>query len=102
MIENSKISESVILLQFLVVYETQDLKTKKKTERKRPKANKIISQGSDISNVIGSDQKVAPYQLVAFKGMTSKSDSLPNGARIITPKGSMNTGNFGKTLLFVE
>ena len=25
-----------------------------------------INQGSDVSNFIGSDQKVAPYQLVVF------------------------------------
>ena len=41
-------------------------KNQKENRKKGPKANKIISQGSDISNVIGSDQKVAPYQLVAF------------------------------------
>ena len=34
------------------------------------------SQGSDISNFIESDQKVAPYHLVVFKVMTPKSDFL--------------------------
>ena len=34
--------------------------------------------------------------------MTPKSDVLLIGAETITPKGSMNTTNFGKTLLFVE
>ena len=29
-------------------------------------ANDDISQGSDASNFIGSDQKVAPYQLAVF------------------------------------
>ena len=60
------------------------------------------SQGSDISNFIESDQKVAPYHLVVFKVMTPKSDFLLIGDGIITPKGSMNTSNFGKTSLFVE
>ena len=34
--------------------------------------------------------------------MTSKSDFLLIRAGIVTPNGSMNTANFGKTLLFVE
>ena len=34
--------------------------------------------------------------------MTPKSDFLLIGAATIKPKGSMNTANFGKTLLFVE
>ena len=34
--------------------------------------------------------------------MTPKSDFLLTGAGTITPKGSMNTANFGKTSLFVE
>ena len=34
--------------------------------------------------------------------MTPKSGFLLIGAGTITPKGSMNTANFGKTLLFVE
>ena len=61
-----------------------------------------FSQASDVSNFIGSDQKVAPYQLVGFQVMTPKSYFLLIGAGTITPKGSMNTVNFEKTLLFVE
>ena len=34
--------------------------------------------------------------------MTPESDFLLIGAGTMTPKGSMNTENFGKTLLFVE
>ena len=34
--------------------------------------------------------------------MVPKSDFLLIGAGTITPKGSMNTANFGKTSLFVE
>ena len=60
------------------------------------------SQGSDVSNFIGSDQKVAPYHLVVFKIMTPKSDFLLIGTGPITPKGSMDTANFGKTSLFVQ
>ena len=60
------------------------------------------SQGSNVSIFIGSDQKVAPYQLVVFQVMTPKSDFLLIGAGTITPKGSMNTTNFGETSLFVE
>ena len=59
------------------------------------------SQGSNVSIFIGSDQKVAPYQLV-FQVMTPKSDFLLIGAGTITPKGSMNTTNFGETSLSVE
>ena len=61
-----------------------------------------ISRGSDVSNFIRSDQKVAPYQLVAFWVMTPRSDFSLIGAGTKTPKGSMNTANFGKTSLFVE
>ena len=32
----------------------------------KPLQMMIISQGSDASNFIGSDQKVAPYQLAVF------------------------------------
>ena len=64
--------------------------------------NNTISQGSHFSNFIKSDQKVAPYQLVAFWVMTPKSDFLLIGAGTITHKGSMNTANFGKTPLFIE
>ena len=60
------------------------------------------SQGSDVSNFIGSDQKVAPYQLVVFEVITPKSDSLLIGVGTIAPKGSMDTADFGKTSLFVE
>ena len=60
------------------------------------------SQGSDVSNFLGSDQKVAPYQLVVFWVMTLKSDFLLIEAGTITTKGSMNTANFGKISLFVE
>ena len=45
---------------------------------------------------------VAPYQLVVFQVMASKSDFLLIGTWTITPKESMNTANFGKTSLFVE
>ena len=45
---------------------------------------------------------VAPYQLIVFQVMTPKSDFLLIGAGTITPKGSMNTANFGKNSLFVE
>ena len=34
--------------------------------------------------------------------MTPKSDFLLIGVTTITPKGSMNTANFGKTSLFVD
>ena len=61
-----------------------------------------FSQGSDVSNFIGSDQKVAPYQLAVFEVMTPKSDFLLIGVGTIAPNGSMNTADFGKTLLFVE
>ena len=54
------------------------------------------SQGSDVSNFLGSDQKVAPYQLVVFWVMTPKIDYLLIETATITPKGSMNTANFGK------
>ena len=64
--------------------------------------NKHYSGGSDVSNFIGSDQKVAPYHLVVFQVMTPKSDFLLIGAGAITPKGSMNTANFGKMSLFGE
>ena len=60
------------------------------------------SRGSNVPNVIGSDQKVAPYHLVVFEVMTPKSDFLLIGAGTTTPKVSMNTANFGKTSLFVE
>ena len=60
------------------------------------------SRGSDVLNFIGSDQKVAPYNLVVFKVMTPKNDFLLIGAGTITPKGFMNTANLGKTSLFVE
>ena len=60
------------------------------------------SQGSDVSNFIGSDQKVAPYQLVVFEVITPKSESLLIGVGAIAPKGSMDTADFGKTSLFVE
>ena len=60
------------------------------------------SRGSDVSNFIGSDQKVAPYQLVVFQVMARKKDFLLIGAESITPKGSINTVNLGKTSLFVE
>ena len=51
---------------------------------------------------IGSNQKVAPYHLVVFKVMTTKSDLPLIGVRTIIPKWPMNTGNFGKTSLLVE
>ena len=63
---------------------------------------KQISQGSDVSNFIGSDQKVAPYQLVVSEVMTPKRDFLLIGVGTIAPKGSMNKADFGKTSLFVE
>ena len=59
------------------------------------------SQSSDVSNFIESDQKVALYQLVVFWVMTPKSDFLLIGDGTITPKGSINTANFGKTSLFI-
>ena len=62
----------------------------------------FFSQGSDISNFMESDQKVAPYLLYVFWVTTAKSDFLLIGAGTITPKGSINTANFGKTSLFVE
>ena len=37
---------------------------------------KTSSQGSDVSNFIESDQKVAPYHLVVFYVMTPKSGFL--------------------------
>ena len=55
-----------------------------------------ISRSSDISNFIGSDQKVAPHQLVVFYLMTPKSDFWVIGAETITPKGSMNKANLEK------
>ena len=61
-----------------------------------------ISQGSDVSNFIGSDQKVAPYQLVAVWVMTPKSYFLLIGTGTITPKGSTSTVNFGKNSQFVD
>ena len=49
--------------------------------------NKLsFSRGSDISNFIRSDQKVAPY-LVVFQVITPKSDFLLIGAETTTPKG---------------
>ena len=60
------------------------------------------SQGFDVSNFTGSDQKVASYQLVIFEVMTPKSDFLLIGVGTIAFKGSMNTVDFGKTPLFVE
>ena len=60
------------------------------------------SQGFDVSNFTGSDQKVAPYQLVFFEVMTPKSDFLIIGVGTIAPKGSMNTANFRKTSLSVS
>ena len=60
------------------------------------------SQDSHVSNFIGSDQKVAPYLLVGFEVMTPKSDFLIVENRTITPKGSINTANLGKTSLFIE
>ena len=60
------------------------------------------SQGSDASNFIESDQKVAPYQLVVSWVMTPKIDFLLIGVGTIIPKGFMNTANFGKTSLFIE
>ena len=59
-------------------------------------------QGSDVSNFIGVDQNVAPYQVIVFWVMTPKSDFLLIRGGTITSKGSMNTANFGKTSLFVE
>ena len=64
--------------------------------------SKYISRRSDVSNFKWSDQKIAPYHLVAFWVMTPKSDFLLIGAGTITPKVSMNTVNFGKTSLFFE
>ena len=60
------------------------------------------SRDSDVSNFIGSDQKVEPNHLAAFQVMTSKSDFLLIGVGTITLKGSMNTANSGKTSLLVE
>ena len=48
--------------------------------------NSQYSRGFDVSNFIGSDQKVVPYHPV----MTPKSDFLLTGAGTITPKVSMN------------
>ena len=56
----------------------------------------IVVGGCDVSNLIGSDQLVAPYYLVVFEVMTPKSDFLLIGNGTITPKGSMNTANYGK------
>ena len=61
-----------------------------------------ISQGSDVSNFIRSDQKVALYQLVAVCVVTPKSDFLLIGIGTITPNWSMNTVKFGKNSQFVE
>ena len=60
------------------------------------------SWGSNLSNFIGSDQKVAPYNLVVLYVKTQKSDFLLIGAGTITPKRSINTVNFGKTSLSVD
>ena len=60
------------------------------------------SQGSDVWNFIGRDQKIAPYQLVVFEVMTPKSDFLLISVGGITPKGFMNTAKFRKTSLFLE
>ena len=61
-------------------------------------ATKPYSHGSDVSNFIGSDQMVAPYQLVVSQVMAPKSDFLLIGAGTITPQESMNTANFEKTV----
>ena len=44
------------------------------------------SRGSDFSNFIGSDQKVAPYHLVVSQVMKPKSDFLLIEVGAITPK----------------
>ena len=64
--------------------------------------NSAYSWGSDVSNFIGTDQKVAPYHLVLYWVMTPKIDFLLIGAETITPKGFMNIENVGKTSLFIE
>ena len=51
---------------------------------------------------MGNDQKVAPYQLVVSSVITLKSDFLLIEAGAITPKGSMNTANIGKTSQVIE
>ena len=60
------------------------------------------SQSSSVSNLIESDQKVAPYHMIAFKLTTPKSDFLLIGAGLITQKGPMNTANFRKTSLLIH
>ena len=62
----------------------------------------LFSCGSDVSNIIKSDQMVAPYHLFVFYVMTPKIDFFLIEAGTITPNGSMNTANFEKTSLFVE
>ena len=62
----------------------------------------VIGRGPDVSNFIGSDQKVAPYHLVVSWAMTPKSYFFVTGVGIITTQGSIKTANFGKTLLFAE
>ena len=54
------------------------------------------SRGSHIWNFTGSDQEVAPYQLVVSWVIAPRSDFLLIEARTITPKRSMNTENMEK------
>ena len=59
----------------------------------------VIGRGPDVSNFIGSDQKVAPYHLVVSWAMTPKSYFFVTGVGIITSKGSIKTANFGKKVM---
>ena len=65
---------------------------------RRQKANN--NQGTDVSNFIGNDQKIAPYHLVVFQVYNDiKKWFLTNWG---WDNNTMNTENGGKTLLCDE